>query len=403
MEPERREERIVKKTHDWAKPMRVVLAAMLASGPIVAMAQAYDDIEATRHPLVLESRGSFYVGGKTVAQTAVEVSFSPDLLFRDDNVTVNQMYVEFMVPARARRIPLVLVHGATLSGKSYDTTPDGRIGWYEYFVRRGHPVYVPDQVGRARSGFNQAVFNDVAAGLVPASQQPRFFRLGDKWGSWTNFRFGPTPGVPYPDTKYPVAKAGELSKQDVPDINAGLPSPNPTVQALADLTKEVGGAVLFGHSQSGAFPLQAALVDPRGIKGMVLVEPGSCQGAVGVPVWSNDDIAKLAKIPLLVVFGDNVEQDTGTPLTFLWQESFHQCQSLISRINAAGGNAQMLWPPNLGIRGNSHMIMQDTNNLQIGEMILQWVERAVGTEHRPRHRCSAHRKAEFLDHRCDWK
>jgi hypothetical protein len=54
-----------------------------------------------------------------------------------------------------------LLHGATLSGKSYDTTPDGRMGWYEYFVRQGHPVYVPDQVGRARSGFNQAVFNDV--------------------------------------------------------------------------------------------------------------------------------------------------------------------------------------------------------------------------------------------------
>jgi hypothetical protein len=77
------------------------------------------------------------------------------------------------------------------------------------------------------------------------------------------------------------------------------------------------------------------------------------------------------------VFGDNVGQDTGTPLTFLWQDSFNGCKAFIARLNAAGGNAQMLWPPALGIYGNSHMIMQDTNNRQIGDMILGWVERNV--------------------------
>ena len=45
-----------------------------------------------------------------------------------------------------------MLHGATLTGKSWETTPDGRMGWDEYFVRKGHPVYVPDQVGRGRSG-----------------------------------------------------------------------------------------------------------------------------------------------------------------------------------------------------------------------------------------------------------
>ena len=65
-------------------------------------------------------------------------------------------------------VPVVMVHGATLTGKSWETTPDGRMGWDEYFVRKGHPVYVPDQVGRGRSGFNQAVFNNVRAGSAPA-------------------------------------------------------------------------------------------------------------------------------------------------------------------------------------------------------------------------------------------
>ena len=83
-----------------------------------------------------------------------------------------------------------MVHGATLTGKSWETTPDGRMGWDEYFVRKGHPVYVPDQVGRGRSGFNQAVFNNVRAGSAPANTLPRWLRFSDE-GVWPNFRIGP--------------------------------------------------------------------------------------------------------------------------------------------------------------------------------------------------------------------
>jgi len=353
------------------------LAALAMCAATGASAQDLKDVKASRSPLVLKARGSFYVGGQTVQQTSNQVSFLSVLPFRDDRVTVNQMYVEFMVPEDDGKVPMVLVHGATLSGKTYDTTPDGRMGWYEYFVRQGHPVYVPDQVGRARSGFNQAIFNDVAAGLVSPTLQPRFFRLGDQWGAWTNFRFGPQPGVPYPETKYPVAKAAELSKQDIPDINIGLPSPNPTYKALADLASKVDGAVLMSHSQSGDFPIQAALTDARGIKGMVIIEPGGCMGGL-VPTYSDAQIAQLARIPILVVFGDHVDQDTGTPLTFLWQDSFNGCKAFISRINAAGGNASLLWPPALGIYGNSHMIMQDRNSLQIADLVLQWIGAHAG-------------------------
>ena len=38
-------------------------------------------------------------------------------------------------------------------------------------------------------------------------------------------------------------------------------------------------------------------------------------------------------------------------------------KAFITRVNAAGGNAQLLYPPDLGIHGNTHMIMQDKNNL----------------------------------------
>ena len=53
------------------------------------------------------------------------------------------------------------------------------------------------------------------------------------------------------------------------------------------------------------------------------------------------------------------------------------CQALIDRIKTAGGQAEMLSPPDRGIRGNSHMIMQDKNNLQIADLILQWIDERV--------------------------
>src|SRR5262245_6019488 len=90
------------------------------------------------------------------------------------HIAVNQMYVQYKVPPSSR-VPVVMVHGADLSGKSYETTPDGRMGWEEYFVRKGHAVYLPDQISRARSGFDPTVFNRVHAGVALPSAQPLIY------------------------------------------------------------------------------------------------------------------------------------------------------------------------------------------------------------------------------------
>jgi hypothetical protein len=37
----------------------------------------------------------------------------------------------------------------------------------------------------------------------------------------------------------------------------------------------------------------------------------------------------------------------------------------------------MLDPTERGIRGNSHMIMQDKNSLQIADQILSWIDQHV--------------------------
>jgi pimeloyl-ACP methyl ester carboxylesterase len=346
-----------------------VLIAGVSAFAIVASAQDFKDVRAPQTPLVLKARGSFYVGGEKAQQTKLELGN----LGPDDTISINQMYVEYMVGRGSAKTPLVLVHGATLSGKTYDTTPDGRMGWFEYFVRKGHPTYVVDQVGRARSGFNQAVFNNVRAGGAPPASQPTILRLADASGSWTNFRFGPSPGVPFADSQFPLEAAHELSKQSIPDLNAGLPAPNPSFSALSELAGKLERPVLIGHSQGARIPTPTALIDPQRFSGLILIEPGNCTKPTG-PQLSDEQIVKLATVPILVVFGDHLDMPTGLPLP-TWQDNFNDCQAFISRVKAAGGNAQMLHPPQLGIKGNSHMLMQDKNNLRIADLLIGWIDK----------------------------
>jgi pimeloyl-ACP methyl ester carboxylesterase len=166
----------------------------------------------------------------------------------------------------------------------------------------------------------------------------------------------------------------ELAKQGVPDVTfgGGVPTPNPTFKALADLASQVNGAVVMGHSQSGSFPLAAALLNPAAMKGLVLVEPGSCPAN-----YTGEQIATLAKLPILVVFGDHRDTLTGIEALPSWQTRYEACQALIGRLRTAGGQAQMLSPAEIGARGNSHMIMQDKNHLQIADLILKWMDERV--------------------------
>ena len=313
-------------------------------------------------PLVLQSVGSFFTGGRAVARTAAEAG-----IYGGGSQTVDQMYVQYMIPEVPAKPPVVMIHGSILSGKTYETTPDGRMGWYEYFVRKGYPSYVVDQVGRGRSGFDQASFNNVQAGNVAPDTQP-VFRRGAREVAWVRFRIGPAAGVKFDDTQFPVEAADEFAKQTVPDLSQSLPKSDPNYTALSELTRKLDGAVLVGHSQSGRYPLETALLDPRGIKALVAIEPPGCNA----DLYSDDQIAKLAKFPILIVFGDHLE----TPQSFgpNWFPFFKDCESFVARVNAAQGNARMLHAPDLGISGNSHMLMQDRNNLQIADLIMRWID-----------------------------
>jgi hypothetical protein len=69
---------------------------------------------------------------------------------------VEQMYVQYFLPKnRKGKYPLLMWHGGGLTGVTYESTPDGREGWLNMFIRKGWDVYISDAVERGRSGFRQ--------------------------------------------------------------------------------------------------------------------------------------------------------------------------------------------------------------------------------------------------------
>jgi len=77
--------------------------------------------------------------------------------------------------------------------------------------------------------------------------------------------------------------------------------------------------------------------------------------------------AALKNIPTLVVFGDNIALDSR------WLRIRKNGVDFVGEISKAGGKVGVVDLPNAGIRGNSHMLMMDGNNLQVAGLIQQWL------------------------------
>src|SRR6185436_1053477 len=145
---------------------RIFLAAILVATAAFSQGNR-TETTSLGGPLRLRDQGSFYVNGK--------VSGPPN-----GETVLNQMYVQYWIPeTRGTITPVIMVHGSSHTGKTYETTPDGREGWATYFVRQQIPVYVVDLPGRARAGFDSSAAN---RGIG---------RFNDQ-SAWVTFRIGPT-------------------------------------------------------------------------------------------------------------------------------------------------------------------------------------------------------------------
>jgi len=126
-------------------------------------------------------QGSFFVGGvPKVTNYASSSTAGPP-----QQIIIGQMYVQFEIPKRRRQWPLIVMHGSSHTGACLEATPDGREGWLPYALRRYNlAMFVVDQPGRGRSGFDQSLIQEALGTNNPALIPTAWGRITDN-GAWT--------------------------------------------------------------------------------------------------------------------------------------------------------------------------------------------------------------------------
>lgn len=311
-------------------------------------------------PLTLSDAGSFFVGGRNYRSDHADARGGKPV---QGMVRTGQMYVQFRIPSAINGPPVVMVHGANHTGVTFETTPDGREGWATYFTRRGLPVYVIDQAGRGRSGFDPSSINK--ATLQGQATDMPSIAIATRENAWMSYRLGPKVGEFWSDSRFPKEALDQYFSQNTPMAETTLPGAGEnTIAGLVALLERIGPAILLVHSQGGAYGLAVARARPDLVQAIVNVE-GDC-----VPM-SEADIAKsFGRIPLISVWGDH---SVGFP-SRNGDMRRNGCADSVRAIQAKGGPATFLLLPEVGVKGNSHMMMLETNNLQIADLILDWIK-----------------------------
>jgi pimeloyl-ACP methyl ester carboxylesterase len=125
------------------------------------------------------------------------------------------------------------------------------------------------------------------------------------------------------------------------------------------LAERIGPCVILAHSQGGNFAFQAAQARPDLVRALVVVEPAG----VGDPARA----AAMREIPVLMLYGDFIDQDSR------WPRLRQRGVDFATAVRAAGGRAEVLDLPAQGLAGNSHMMMMERNNADIAALIRQWL------------------------------
>lgn len=327
-------------------------------------------------PLVIQKQGNFSVGGKTILR---EGQYDNSKFVGWDkqvetgqSARVDHAFVDYQIPVKARKYPLVFVHGYGGSGVCWEMTPDGREGFATLMLRHGYPTYVVDLPGRGRAGRTSATRE-----LKPLADEMFWF---DIWriGIWPNYN----KGVQFPaDSAYLSQFFREMTPdlsdhtQDVPSLNA--------------LNERLGDNILVTHSAGGVTGWLVAMANPNTVKGVAAYEPGAfvfpedeqpdridglTGGCAPIPV-KRADFLNLTKIPIVLYFGDYIPERTSNNLgDENWRVRLQMARKFVACVNKYGGNATLIELPKMGIRGNTHFLMQDLNNKELADLLAQWLD-----------------------------
>ena len=163
--------------------------------------------------------------------------------------------------------------------------------------------------------------------------------------------------------QFPLQAQEEFWKQMVADWAATLPTPNPTVPALSQLAIKLGGTILISHSQSGIYPFQTAALSTQGIAAIVSIEPGGCPTGDLKPYVKHPDAGAVRRLC--------------RPVAALGAAAEGSAARTPTQMKKLGGKTELVVLPEIGIKGNSHMLMQDRNSLELADWLVAWLNKHV--------------------------
>ncbi len=315
----------------------------------------------TSGSLVIRDQGSFAVGGT--------VKHGPD----GQTLHGDHAYVFYQRPAKARKLPLVFWHGFGQFSKTWETTPDGREGFQNIFLRRGFGVYLIDQPRRGDAG------RSTVPGTIAATPDDQTWFNIFRVGVWPNH----FPGVQFSRDPEALNQYFRSMTPDTGPIDMEVNS-----SAVAALFDKIGPAILVTHSHSGGMGWLTAARSGN-VRAIVSYEPGSgflfpegevpppmpssggTLQAVGVPL---EQFMPLTKIPIVIYYGDNIPAlPHANPGQDQWRVRLAMAKLWADAVNRRGGDATVVHLPEAGIRGNTHFPFSDLNNLEVADLMSKFL------------------------------
>lgn len=334
----------------------------------------------TSEYITLQEQGSFAVGGAVITAPGkfdpiTHGAFNPaNQSSEGQTLHGDHAFVIYQKPVDARHLPLVFWHGYGQSMKTWQTTPDGREGFQTLFLRRGFSVYNLDQPRRGEAGRGTKPTTIAAA----PDDQLWFgiFRLG----MGTEFY----PGVQF--SKDPEA-LNQFFRQITPDT--GPLDFDINIDAVSELFNKIGEGILVTHSQSGGQGWITAVKNSN-IKAIVSYEPMSNfvfpEGEAPEPIsyvggelkaleYPRSEFDKLTKIPIVIYYGDFIpDQPVNIPGQEQWRAAHEMAKKWKDVVNNHGGDVTLVHLPEAGIEGNTHFPMSDLNNVEIANLMSDWLK-----------------------------
>ncbi|KAE9961369.1 hypothetical protein BLS_002321 [Venturia inaequalis] len=350
-------------------------------------------------PEAAYSRDYFYIGGRYQLNAAL-----------DQNILVDQMYVEKLTPfgGAKKPYPIVLFTAGVPSGAAWLNTPDNRAGWASYFIKQHYQVYIVDQTGMGRGSQNH-----LDAWPLKLSTTDVITR---------NAYTAPEILDPYPQSQNHTQWPGNGTKGD-PIFDAFMASflPITTNLTIQELTMRTDGCALLNligpsfticHSIGCTYPVLISDECPDLVMGSVNLEPGntpfqsyvgnSTVPAVGrssarpygltttalnyVPAISNStelgavtvgndtlalrscilqsspahQLPNIAKVPYALITGAASPHIT-----------YDHC--MVDFLKQAGIEPDWIKLGDQGIEGNGHFLFLEKNNLEIAAVVHGWI------------------------------